>query len=221
MSNEINTQPKSRATLIVSICLLLVAGVGVAKAGVSGWDLFFQEAGKAFGTNLKIDLPAIASSISARPDIGAEGDTFSTQKKVSMILSPDAKNTIASTTIAASFLNGSGVERIIKGCQAYFEGTGTWGGVYAEQKAGNTVLDFSTSTLATASSTNPLLSFGFVSSSLDVVSFTTNTLHAQVDGGNGNGWKRKWANGEYLNVKVSSAVSTTEAFVSCDYDLFN
>ncbi|MEK7578729.1 MAG: hypothetical protein AAB456_03385 [Patescibacteria group bacterium] len=214
---------RKNALLVASLVLLLVASVSVVRAGLSGWDLFWAEAGRVFGLeqSKKVNLSEPVSVPSEMPFAGAEGDTFSTSKKAVGIMSPDSKDTIASGTMMVSILNNSGVERIITSCFAYFEGTSTLAGQYAAIPGYNIVLDFSTSTTATASSSDPLLSFTFNSSSAQVVSFVSNTLHSANNGAQGKGWKRKWATSEYLNINASSPVSTTEAFAGCEYDLFN
>ena len=216
---------KKNALLVSVMFLTLVASVSVATASavkLHGWDLFHSEAGHAFGLELaqKTELPTLLAQdmpITA----GAGGDTFTSAKRAYGIMSPDSTNSLSSTTPAVSLLNGSGVARILRGCDVYLEDTSGWSGEYHDLGSGSTVLDFSTSTTATASSTDPIWSIAYASSSLDVVSFTSSSLHSGVQGGNGKGYKRVWANGEYLNIEFSNSVSTTEGYAGCDFDLLN
>ena len=184
---------KSYAGLIALVAIFTVAMLGVSVTKASEGTFSWKSVENKVATMLfgEVGTPEPMS-------IGAAGDTYSTQKQASIVLS-----TTASTTMAALY-NNSGSDWIIEKAEIYVEGSdGT------DATVGR-IFEISTSTDAFTSSTNPIYSQTFTTST--IVSINASSTYFI-----GNEWRRKVANGEYITFQISNTVSTTDGVAVVEY----
>lgn len=147
---------------------------------------------------------------SEEPIFGASGATFTTRPiaQVIIVTSTEALPNTASTTLDQGSLQNpsGGVQRLITRLSFFSaSSTNTFLG-------GPLILDFNTTTNAFTSSSRPIYSSTFTTSTNPVL-ITTSTPNGASPGI----WQMIWNPGEYLHCTTNRAVSTTNAFCAVEY----
>lgn len=161
-----------------------------------------KEAGRAVANKLEV-MGLLNTGIVAEPS-GQSGDiALGSGAHITSLKQTATVATTASST-AATILNNSGRMRIVELVNAWFANTATTSADVTQAR----VIEFGTSTDQYASSSIPLLTTTFTTSTAD--QFYSTSTFTQV-------WKRLWRNGEYLNVTLNRAASTSFGVFAVEY----
>ncbi len=190
---------------VVSLVLMLGLGYGVAHAQSSFWESVAKYTGLALAN--KVSLPEEVSNPTPQfQSLGGAGDTFAVQPIAAKIFTTSTEsgtNTVSTTLVTIQNPTG-GRTRIIKSITAINQGSsGTVLG-------GSLIMDFGTSTSQFATSSAPIYSTTYTTST-QITKTTTSTFSQ--------GWNMVWQPGEYIYCATNRAVSSTGGF--CEFDYIN
>lgn len=206
MTKKIKKYKPSQLGVVLGLIALLVAGVGITKlvGAYSGGSpkVVIENVENFNQEGDTINQQVSEDSMDAGRMIGVAGDTYGTQPMSMEIFATSTGSNTPSTTIS-SILNNSGKDRKFTKLEFFARGTSN-----TSQTYNTVILDFATSSNRYTTSTWPIYSSTFVTST-DPVSvvynFSTTT-----------GWvtpqEAIWKNNEYAQCGTNKSVSSTDGY---------